>query len=375
MNFGNLTSSNPNSNIQRALLGYTTQQSQLLSQLNSLEDRLSSMIQGMNSRSIQMEPSSVANTTTSQNLTPNQSYMLNFPSGTNISNSFLASDGKVTPSFPLSMPQSVSSSLPRYENKVDIDFDTLEKSQILNVLQTNNILLNQALKNFETTNNTISKTRESTEKFEKDILESKEARPIPQLSIQNSKDLKIKRNDNPSAKSLFNHLVGSPKPFQYELTLDSKIPNPISKGKNIVIKVKLTDVSTKEIVHNKNKIVLNFSLHTWEIPSKQILKNKIGNRAVTGQTEIEMVNGEATFTSLQINEVTSKFINKHVAILIVPSKAVNQGISLASLDPKEDISFELIKPLLIDKVVVKSQKKKQQIKKEEQHEDDYEDDE
>jgi hypothetical protein len=127
----------------------------------------------------------------------------------------------------------------------------------------------------------------------------------------------------------------------------------------MIIKVKLVDPVKKQIVRHSNKIILTIGLFTWEIPSKPIVKNKIGNKALTGQPEIEMVNGEGVFNSLQINEVTSKFINRHVAMVITPSRPANQGISLDGLNnSEENVSFESIKPLIIEKVVVKSQKKK-----------------
>lgn len=82
-----------------------------------------------------------------------------------------------------------------------------------------------------------------------------------------------------------------------------------------------------------------------------------------GDTEIELKNGEAVFDRIQINEVTSKFIHGHVALVVVPAKPCNLGTSL--IDSNEDgISFDRIKPLILEKIVVKSKKKNQKKKDE-----------
>lgn len=85
----------------------------------------------------------------------------------------------------------------------------------------------------------------------------------------------------------------------------------------------------------------------------------VGNKAIMGETEIELKGGEAIFERLQINEVTSKFIHGHVAMVIIPTKPINYGTSL--MDHSQDsgwINYEEIKPLMLEKVTVKSKKKK-----------------
>ena len=77
-----------------------------------------------------------------------------------------------------------------------------------------------------------------------------------------------------------------------------------------------------------------------------------------GDTEVELTNGSGLFDRIQINEVTSKFIHGYVAVLIVPSKPSNVGTSLSECSSGENyINFENIKPLMLEKVVVKSKKK------------------
>jgi len=78
-----------------------------------------------------------------------------------------------------------------------------------------------------------------------------------------------------------------------------------------------------------------------------------------GETEIELKGGEAVFERLQINEVTSKFIHGHVAMVIVPTKPINYGTSLMDHSQEKGwINYEFIKPLMLEKIAVKSKKKK-----------------
>ena len=124
-------------------------------------------------------------------------------------------------------------------------------------------------------------------------------------------------------------------------------------------------------------------LQTWEIPSNPILRNKtgtislksqynakcLGNKAIMGETEIELVDGTAAFDRIQINEVTSKFIHGYIAMLVVPTKPINYGTSLRDQGQGENyIQYEQIKPLMLEKIVVKSKKKNLQKKKNEQNE-------
>jgi len=132
------------------------------------------------------------------------------------------------------------------------------------------------------------------------------------------------------------------------------------------VKVILRDILTQETVKNQNKILLQLGLQTWEIPSNPILRNKTGNKAIMGETEIELKGGEAIFERLQINEVTSKFIHGHVAMIIVPAKPINYGTSLMDHSQEKGwINYEEIKPLMLEKITVKSKKKKKNMIKEE----------
>lgn len=124
-------------------------------------------------------------------------------------------------------------------------------------------------------------------------------------------------------------------------------------------------------IENHGSMLLQISLFTWELPANPILRNRagknitlvdvltlsIGNKVLQGEDECELKNGQGSFDKLQINEVTSKFINGYIAVLIVPKRPINFGTSLESLQQKNLFKIQDIKPLLIEKVVIKSKKK------------------
>lgn len=209
-------------------------------------------------------------------------------------------------------------------------------------------------------NKEISKIRSCVKEFQRDI-EKKEEDKQPIIGITNKKLSKQYKNDNPSYKALANYLIGTNRIYTHELILKNKIPRLINKGKNFTIDIQLVSSIDKKIIQTHNKILLKVGLYSWQVPSTLIVNNKKGNQALTGQLEIEMVNGEAHFSSLQINEVTSKFINRVVAILILPIKPCNLGTSLStSLDYEDEgnVAYHKVRPLLLEKIAVKSLKKK-----------------
>jgi len=165
-------------------------------------------------------------------------------------------------------------------------------------------------------------------------------------------------NNNPTSTELFNNLFQTNKIYRYSLVLNNVVPNPLLRDKNLVLDISLVDVLTGEVVSNTNRIHLHVQLQTWEIPSNNITRNKNGNRAVSGQTETDLKNGRARFDRVQVSEVTSKFMNGYVAIVIVPGQPSNHGTYLLDEEEQENfINFEDIKPLMIEKIVVKSKKK------------------
>mmetsp|Transcript_27920 Transcript_27920/g.32282 ORF Transcript_27920/g.32282 Transcript_27920/m.32282 type:complete len:391 (+) Transcript_27920:33-1205(+) len=164
-------------------------------------------------------------------------------------------------------------------------------------------------------------------------------------------------NSNPSYFELLSHFTNGRTEFPYELVLNAEIPAPVFRERNIRIEVKLVRKSDNSIVLNHGNMLLQMSLHTWELPPNVIVRNKAGNKVLQGEDECELKNGEAVFDKIQINEVTSKFINGSIALVVIPKRPVNFGTSLESLHLKNTVRIEDIKPLLVSKLIVKSKKK------------------
>lgn len=248
-----------------------------------------------------------------------------------------------------------------------IQMDQVLRENIFKMLTANTILLNQLSDEIDKNATKVVSCFEHTTSLRNDIKDTKistEQPKNPLCKIQETPASGKATNYNPSSIQLFQHLCGSYNKFPYELVLDNEIPHPIFRERNIKFKISLIHAIDRKPVLDHSKIVLQITLHTWQIPSNIITRNKIGNRVIQGEIECELRNGEAIFDKLQINEVTSKFINGSVAILISPKRPNNYGTSLDVLEKeKESMTCDDIKPLMIDKVVVKSKKKKYLMKK------------
>jgi len=229
---------------------------------------------------------------------------------------------------------------------------------ILAMMNQNTLMMNSIMAAHESTQKRLITCLDDLKGFKANINETNKSQleKIEQLKEQKKHSSKFDNNPTPSV--LFQHFFGSGKTYRYEIVLDNELPSPIFRERNIILKTKIVDILTKQPVKNSNKLVLNLSLHTWEIPSNPIVRNKSGNKAIMGETEVDLKNGEANFERIQINEVTSKFIHGYVAVLVVPANPSNVGTSLLDSSVGENfISLESIKPLMLEKIVVKSKKK------------------
>jgi len=206
---------------------------------------------------------------------------------------------------------------------------------------------------------------EDLKEFRKEFSEGNKSQLEKIEQLKEQKKSSGNFDSNPNSQTLLNHFFGTGKIYRYELVLDGELPSPIFRERNLIIKVKVQDVLSKAPVKHFNKLVLHLSMHTWEIPSNPIIRNKSGNKAIMGDTEVDLKNGEAIFDRIQINEVTSKFIHGHVALLVIPARPSNVGTSLIEPGMEDGyVDFEAIKPLMLEKLVVKSKKKNQKKKDE-----------
>lgn len=247
-----------------------------------------------------------------------------------------------------------------YNNQL---FEDTQRQRILGLMSQSTLLLNSIIASQDNTTSKLQKCIEELRDFKRELtFENKsQIEKIEQLKEQKKSG---NFDSNPTGTALFNHIFSAGHIYTHELVLDCELPNPIFRERNLIIKLKTVDILSREPVKTHGKVILHLSMHTWEIPSSPILRNKSGNKAIMGDTEVELRNGEGVFDRIQINEVTSKFIHGHVALVIVPSKPCNIGTSLIDPANEDGISFDRIKPLILEKVVVKSKKKNQKKKDE-----------
>lgn len=257
------------------------------------------------------------------------------------------------------LPEAVPAGNEKVESKSGTGAVEEEQQQrILYLIMQNTMMLNNAMIQHECSRKMVMECMDAVTYFKKFNDDSQKSHLERLEKIQEDKRNSSTYNSNPTSTLLFNHLFGNDKHYRYELILDGELPQPIFRERNISIKVKLVDTMNGEVVKHENKVTLNLFLQTWEVPSTPIQRNKAGNKAIMGETEVELKEGEANFERIQINEVTSKFIHGHVAMVILPTKPLNHGTSLNDHAQSDRyVGYEEIKPLMLEKVIVKSKKK------------------
>lgn len=126
------------------------------------------------------------------------------------------------------------------------------------------------------------------------------------------------------------------------------------------------------VVENSNKIPLTIGIYSSENPPKYIDANTagngiplgalsylslIGNKILKGFIEKDLVNGSATFDKIQIKEVTSHFRNGWIFFVVYPKVNKNSNVLLSGNNVV--VNSQQIKPLIIEKVIVKAKKTKE----------------
>jgi len=108
---------------------------------------------------------------------------------------------------------------------------------------------------------------------------------------------------------------------------------------------------------NSNRIPLTIGIYSSENPPKYIDSNTAGNKILKGFIEKDLINGQATFEKIQIKEVTSHFRNGWVFFAVYPK--LPQGSNPSSTGNGLVVSGQKIKPLILEKVIVKAKKAKE----------------
>jgi len=163
--------------------------------------------------------------------------------------------------------------------------------------------------------------------------------------------------DTVTTENLLTYLYGPNPDFQYHLILKSELPLPLYRERNFKFTVLLVDKNGTP-VENTNRIALTIGIYSSENPPKYIDANTSGNKILKGFIEKDLVSGSATFEKIQIKEVTSHFRNGWVFFVVYP-KLVSVGSNTIMLNGHNIVNSSKIKPLILEKVVVKAKKSKE----------------
>jgi hypothetical protein len=174
--------------------------------------------------------------------------------------------------------------------------------------------------------------------------------PLITQIIGNSSD--VINSDN-----LLTYLYGANREFQYQLVLKQELSLPLYRERNFKFTVLLVDKEGKP-VENLNSIPLTIGIYSSENPPKYIDTNTSGNKILKGFLEKDLKNGTVTFEKVQIKEVSSHFRNGWIFFVVYP-KIGTVGSGVTADGNLNSVSGQKIKPLVIEKVVVKAKKTKE----------------
>jgi len=161
-----------------------------------------------------------------------------------------------------------------------------------------------------------------------------------------------------SSESLLSSLYGPNVNFQYQLVFKSELPLPLYRERNFKFTVLLTD-KDGNLVKNCNRIPLSLAIYTSENPPKFVDVNTSGNKILKGIIDKDLVDGAVTFDKIQIKEVTSHFRNGWVFFVVYPKTA---GTVFNRAMPGGNailVDHNQVRPLVLERVVVKAKKIKE----------------
>lgn len=158
-----------------------------------------------------------------------------------------------------------------------------------------------------------------------------------------------------TTEHLISYLFGANTDFQYQLVLKSELPLPLYRERNFRFTVILTDKKGNPI-ENPNRIPLTIGIYSSENPPKYIDCNTAGNKILKGFIEKDLVNGSASFEKIQIKEVSSHFRNGWIFFVVYPKLSTTTNNLMGNSG--SFIHAQKIKPLILEKVIVKAKKAK-----------------
>mmetsp|Transcript_3299 Transcript_3299/g.5082 ORF Transcript_3299/g.5082 Transcript_3299/m.5082 type:complete len:270 (+) Transcript_3299:29-838(+) len=152
----------------------------------------------------------------------------------------------------------------------------------------------------------------------------------------------------PSKQTLLHLICPDAQEFMFSLELKGGIPNPICKGRYFGLKVQLMPLSSR-VFPREEKLRLEVKIYTAEDPPKEISHNMNGLGILRGQSTSILAfntkeNRHTANFKIQLNEVTSHFLNGWVFLVVVPT---------TESDYIKSSSYG-IQPLVVKHLVVKA---------------------
>jgi hypothetical protein len=120
----------------------------------------------------------------------------------------------------------------------------------------------------------------------------------------------------------------------------SEFPSVIFKERGFPLHINIVDTSGCKVEILAN-LSLSVSLFTMENPPKALKNNISGKKIIRGTIEAVVENGEALFTNVVINEVTSHYPNNKFCFVVMCNNS------------------QEVKPLVISGITVRARKHKQ----------------
>ncbi|OMJ85981.1 hypothetical protein SteCoe_12619 [Stentor coeruleus] len=182
----------------------------------------------------------------------------------------------------------------------------------------------------ETIKNIFSLTSEILDK-----ISAKPQRNVPALNM----NVPNESHSSTSRTELMNLLCEGKTNQMLSLKLEHDIPSPIYKDRFFKLEAKIVDTSG-QIIELSSRILVQLLLYTKDSPPKQLILTTTGEKIMKGNTEIE---GKSlfVFNKIAIQNVTSHYLSGALYLVVMPD------------------NYNLVKPLIIEDVVVKARKMKE----------------
>ncbi|OMJ83418.1 hypothetical protein SteCoe_15689 [Stentor coeruleus] len=170
-----------------------------------------------------------------------------------------------------------------------------------------------------------------------DKLSAKSQRNIPILNMNESDGFSV----SASRTELMNLLCKGKNNQMFSFQLEYDIPSPIYKDRLFKLEAKIID-SSGQTVELSNCIFVQILLFTKDSPPKQLVLTTTGEKMIKGNTEIK---GKSlfVFNKIAIQNVTSHYLSGALYLVLLPNNC------------------DLVKPLVIEDIVVRARKMKEDL--------------